>query len=49
LAIGSAGDTNPKLFAATKVIERHRAIMEVESDPNRGTFYRIRIPRVQPR
>jgi signal transduction histidine kinase len=49
LAIGSASDTNPKLFAATKVIERHRGIMDVESHPDCGTSYRIRIPRVQPR
>jgi len=45
LAAGAAGDSNPKLFAASKVIERHRGVMEVESAPDRGTTYRIRIPR----
>ena len=47
--IGSADGTNPRLFAANKVIERHRGVIEVASMPDGGTCYRIRIPRAQPR
>jgi PAS domain S-box-containing protein len=35
------------LFTANKVIEAHRGVIEVTSEPGRGTSYRIRIPKVQ--
>ncbi len=33
------------LFTTGKVIEKHRGIIEVDSEPGRGTTFRIRIPR----
>ena len=35
------------LFTANKVIEKHRGVIEVESEPGEGTVYKIRIPRVR--
>ena len=35
------------LFTANKVIEKHRGIIEVESEPEKGTSFTIRIPKVR--
>jgi signal transduction histidine kinase len=35
------------LFTANKVIEAHRGVIEVKSEPGKGTSYHIRIPKVR--
>jgi len=35
------------LFAANKVIEKHRGVIEVDSEPKKGTTFHIRIPKVR--
>ncbi len=42
-----AKGTGFMLFTANKVIEKHRGIIEVESEPRKGTTYSIRIPKVR--
>ncbi len=37
------------LFTANKVIEKHRGIIEVSSEPGQGTIFEIRIPKVRDR
>ncbi|MCP4679634.1 MAG: PAS domain-containing protein [Deltaproteobacteria bacterium] len=44
-----AKGTGLMLFTANKVIEKHRGTIEVESEPRKGTIYRIRIPKVRKR
>jgi PAS domain S-box-containing protein len=45
LASQGAGRAGLGLFTASKVIERHRGVIEVSSEPRQGTSIRIRIPR----
>ena len=45
-AKGTEG-TSLGLFTANKVIEEHRGMIEVESEPGKGTVYHIRIPKVR--
>jgi signal transduction histidine kinase len=35
------------LFTANKVIEKHRGVIDVESEPGKGTSFTIRIPKVR--
>ncbi len=35
------------LFTANKVIEKHRGVIEVDSEPGKGTSFTIRIPKVR--
>ena len=45
LASQGAGRAGLGLFTANKVIERHRGVIEISSEPRQGTSIRIRIPR----
>jgi PAS domain S-box-containing protein len=49
LSFDSAGSKGPGLglFTANKVIEKHGGIIEVESEPDQGTTFQIRIPKVR--